>query len=390
MMRVARPLALCLPLLLTLPAWAQVPPPVMDQVVLDLTAEDWVGTETARVTVSADAAATGSDAGTQRADLLKAIGRLAPDAEWRIVSFDRSTDQAGLERWRAVAEARLAENALGRSGRQGAAGQPSRPATPHRLDRIHPHARRDGAVRARLRAEIYGKAAAELKALEQNFPGRKFRMGNIDFADQPPMAYVRKTREDMQPMAMAAALPGWPGQCIGKTGDARPRDPLGGSAPRVTVFSSSSATPPPPLRLWERRSGVVERQALICSSVSFFDADAINWPTGPADELHRATGEAAVQVMAALSGNGGKTRVLAFRRPFTHGSRHRPAHRRWARRAWRPVHPAPPVRDHFPKFIVGKGHVPLLRIEGRQFGDLLIAQLRRDGAMMPLDRSPMA
>ena len=29
-----RPLALCLPLLLTSPAWAQVPPPVMDQVVL--------------------------------------------------------------------------------------------------------------------------------------------------------------------------------------------------------------------------------------------------------------------------------------------------------------------------------------------------------------------
>ena len=105
MIRVAPSLALCLPLLLASPAWAQVPPPVMDQVVLDLTAEDWVGTETARVTVSADAAATGTDAGTQRADLLRAIDGLAPDAEWRIVSFDRSTDQAGLERWRAVAEA---------------------------------------------------------------------------------------------------------------------------------------------------------------------------------------------------------------------------------------------------------------------------------------------
>ena len=112
MMRVLPPLALCLPLLLASPAWAQVPPPVMDQVVLDLTAEDWVGTETARVTVSADAAATGTDAGTQRTDLLRAVDGLAPDAEWRIVGFDRSTDQAGLERWRAVAEARLTENAL--------------------------------------------------------------------------------------------------------------------------------------------------------------------------------------------------------------------------------------------------------------------------------------
>jgi hypothetical protein len=205
MMRVLRPLALCLPLLLTSPAWAQVPPPVMDQVVLDLTAEDWVGTETARVTVSADAAATGSDAGTQRADLLKAIDGLAPDAEWRIIRFDRSTDQAGLERWRAMAEARLAENALG--GLADKARQASRPGLQLRIASIEftPTLSEAEAVRARLRAEIYSKAAAELKALEQSFPGRKFRMGNIDFAEQTPIAYARKTREDMSSMPMAAA-----------------------------------------------------------------------------------------------------------------------------------------------------------------------------------------
>ena len=207
MIRVAPCLALALglALLLASPAWAQVPPPVMDQVVLDLTAEDWVGTETARVTVSADAAATGADAGTQRADLLKAVDGLAPDAEWRIVGFDRSTDQAGLERWRAVAEARLAENAL--AGLADKARQASRPGLQLRIASIEftPTLIETEAVRARLRAEIYGKAASELKALEQSFPGRKFRMGNIDFADQPPMAYARKTREDTQPMAMAAA-----------------------------------------------------------------------------------------------------------------------------------------------------------------------------------------
>jgi hypothetical protein len=205
MKRVFAPLALFLTLATTPPAWAQVPPPVMDQVVLDLTAEDWVGTETARVTVSADAAASGADAGTQRSDLLTAINGLTPGTQWRIVSFDRSTDQAGLERWRAVAEARLAENALG--GLADKARQASRPGLQLRIASIEftPTLIETEAVRARLRAEIYGKAASELKALEQSFPGRKFRMGNIDFVDQPPMAYARKTREDTQPMAMAAA-----------------------------------------------------------------------------------------------------------------------------------------------------------------------------------------
>jgi len=205
MMRVAPPLAFCLPLLLASPAWAQVPLPLMDQVVLDLAAEDWVGTETARVTVSADAAATGTDAGIQRADLLKAIDGLVRDAEWRIVSFDRSTDQAGLERWRAVAEARLAENAL--VSLADKARQASRPGLQLRISSIEftPTLGEMEAVRARLRDEIYGKAASEMKALERNFPDRKFRMGNIDFVDQPPMPYARKTREDMQPMATAAA-----------------------------------------------------------------------------------------------------------------------------------------------------------------------------------------
>jgi hypothetical protein len=209
MIRVAPPLglalALGLALLLASPAWAQVPPPVMDQVVLDLAAEDWVGTETALVTVSADAAATGADAGTQRADLLRAVDGLAPDAEWRIVGFDRSTDQAGLERWRAVAEARLTEDAL--AGLADKARQASRPGLQLRIASIEftPTLIEMEAVRARLRAEIYGKAASELKALEQSFPGRRFRMGNIDFADQPPVTYARKTREDTQPMAMAAA-----------------------------------------------------------------------------------------------------------------------------------------------------------------------------------------
>src|SRR3954465_5812717 len=165
MMRVLPPLALCLPLLLASPAWAQVPPPVMDQVVLDLTAEDWVGTETARGTVSADPAATGPAAGTQRADLLKAIDGLAPDSDWRIVSFDRSTDQAGLERWRAVAEARLRENALG--GLAAKARQFSRPGLQPRIGSIDfpPTLGETEAVRARLRAEIYGKAASELRTL---------------------------------------------------------------------------------------------------------------------------------------------------------------------------------------------------------------------------------
>ena len=118
----------------------------------------------------ADAAATGTDAGTQRADLLKAIDGLAPDVEWRIVSFDRSTDQAGLERWRAVAKARLAENALG--GLAEKARQASRPGLQLRISSIEftPTLGETEAVRARLRDEIYGKADLGAESAGAEFP----------------------------------------------------------------------------------------------------------------------------------------------------------------------------------------------------------------------------
>jgi hypothetical protein len=206
----ALPIALCLPLVFGTPAAAQIIAPTMDQVVLDLTAEDWVGTDTARVSIVADAAASGqgSDSGGQRDDLLKSVGALVPNADWRIVQFDRSTDQAGLERRRAVIEARLPESALG--GLADKAKQASRPGLQLRIGAIEftPTLAETETVRARLRAEIYGKAAAELKSLEQNFPDRSFRMGNIDFADAPVQSFVRKTREAAMPMAMAAPADG--------------------------------------------------------------------------------------------------------------------------------------------------------------------------------------
>ncbi len=195
-------LALCLT---PLPALAQMPPPVMDSVTLQLDAEDWVDTASARVLVSVDAAGAGADAGTVRSSLLEAIRSLVPKAEWRIVRFERATDSAGLERWRALAEARLPDTALG--GLSDKARQASRPGLQIRVDAVEftPTPAEVDTVRTRLRGEIYRKAAAELKALEQVFPGRSFRMGSIDF-DDDAMA-VRMMRKEAQAMTMAAPAP---------------------------------------------------------------------------------------------------------------------------------------------------------------------------------------
>lgn len=201
--------ALLLPLLLitSSPVLAQTAilpqhPPVMDEVVLQLTAEDWVETQTALVTVTAEAAEAATEAGQARSDLLAAIDRLASDAEWRIVRFDRYTDSTGLERWQASAEARLSEGSL--TGLADRAKEASRPGLQLRVDSIEytPTLAEAEAVRARLRADIYRRAEDEIAALNQAFEGRNFRIGTVHFSEggrpgpEPyPMAMMARSAE---------------------------------------------------------------------------------------------------------------------------------------------------------------------------------------------------
>jgi hypothetical protein len=187
------------------------PPPVMDEVTLELSAEDWVVTETALVTVVADAAAADAQAGVARGDLLAAVSGLVPQAEWRIVSFDRFTDQAGLDRWQAVAQARLPETEVGGLGEK--ARELSRPGLQIRVRSIEftPTLAEVEAVRARLRAEIYRRADEEIAALERSFGDRDFRIGAIRFQESgmPPMPVQAMMSRGGVPEAMdkAAAAP---------------------------------------------------------------------------------------------------------------------------------------------------------------------------------------
>lgn len=192
------------------PAAAFEPRPVMDQVVLSLSAEDWVEAENARVIVAVDAALPGSDAASVRTEMLAALDQLAADAEWRFLSFDRFQDESGLERWRARAEARLPETALG--GIADRAEDASRPGLQVRVENtdFSPTLAEIEAVEADLRSELYERAREELDRLNQVFPDRDYRVATIDFLNQgyhPTMdrrpQMMAASRAEMAPAPMA-------------------------------------------------------------------------------------------------------------------------------------------------------------------------------------------
>jgi hypothetical protein len=152
-MRRLVPLVALLAAVLAVPVHAQ--ERAANAVVMTLSAEGWVETKTAQVTAIADVAIAAENRATVRERVSDALKKLAPDSEWRISRFDRSQDAAGLERWRAVAEARLPEAALG--GLDERARGLSQPGMQVRVQAVQfvPTLAEREAVRGSLRATIY-------------------------------------------------------------------------------------------------------------------------------------------------------------------------------------------------------------------------------------------
>jgi hypothetical protein len=156
-------------------------PPQNDTVTMVLNLEDWVQTQTARTNVAVDAALPGSDAGKTRAQMQAAVKELVQGADWRFISFDRTQDVSGLERWHAVLEARLPEAQLG--GLSDRAKQASKPGMQISVQTIDftPTLAEIEAAKAKLRGEMYKKVNESLAQLNQAEPDRKYRIQNIFF-----------------------------------------------------------------------------------------------------------------------------------------------------------------------------------------------------------------
>jgi len=197
-------LFLAAPILLGTPlaAFADEPRLPPDQVALSLSAEGWVEAAKARVRIAVDTAKTGAEAGNLRADLKATLAKLLPDAEWHVTDFERSRDQAGLERWHLEAETRVAETALdGLYDRAKAQSRPGEQIGVAAIDFTPELAERE-AVMAELRAKIYAEAKEELGRLAAVYPDRSFRLREVNFGGQGPVPMVPAP---MMKMARAGA-----------------------------------------------------------------------------------------------------------------------------------------------------------------------------------------
>ena len=178
-------LALLLVFSFITPASAQDQQKPDDVISFDLSAEDWVTTKTAHVSLAVEAAVSATNAGSVRADMTKTINDAAK-ADWQLTGFNRSLDQTGMERWSVTYEARLPESALnGLRDSVKKASKAGMQITVGGIDFSPSHEEME-AARSVLRARIYKEAGEQLTALNAALPGRSFRISQIAFETDVP------------------------------------------------------------------------------------------------------------------------------------------------------------------------------------------------------------
>lgn len=171
-----------LSLLVMIPVWAG--PGVgslLNKVTYQLSAEQWVSTKTALVTVGINATVSDSALEKIQDQVLQKLNKLSSEGEWHITSFDRSLDKSGLERLQIAAQARLPSAAL--SNLRDKAKSISEPGETLTIDDVQfiPSADELRAANTALRNDIYQQAKDELARLNKLYPEQKYYLHEINF-----------------------------------------------------------------------------------------------------------------------------------------------------------------------------------------------------------------
>lgn len=149
--------------------------------------EQWVKTNTALVTISADVTLDKANSFVQtREQLLAKFATLAENITWNITTFNTSQSESGLEQMHVEAQARLAENTLGNLREK--TKELSKPGLTLRLVSIDfsPSAEELETAKANLRSIIYNEAKQEITRINKIYPEQNYILHSITFQPTAP------------------------------------------------------------------------------------------------------------------------------------------------------------------------------------------------------------
>jgi len=196
-------------LLIMTPAWADYDPAnLLNKVSLQLKADRWVTSQTAKVLVSVDAGLSDQGIEKLQAQVLGKLAQISSLGEWHVTSFTRTQDKSGLESVHIVAEARLPQSEL--ANLRGKAKAITKPGETYTISDVQftPSDEELMQANSALRGMIYQQARTEIEMLNKTYPEQKFYLYQIDFNAVNVMPMMETMR--MNTMAAAAPMPAQP------------------------------------------------------------------------------------------------------------------------------------------------------------------------------------
>lgn len=184
--------------------------PLLNKVVLQLQAEQWITTKTALVDVSINAAVTDQGIEKIQANVTQKLNQLSDKGEWHVLSFNRQLDRSGLESIQMKAQARLPQTELGNL--RGKAKSISKPGETFTIDNVHftPSNEEIRDANTALRNNLYLQAKAEIENLNKLYPDQKYYLHEINFISLSPISPM-----PMNAMVRAEAMSASPPLSVG-------------------------------------------------------------------------------------------------------------------------------------------------------------------------------
>ncbi|MFT4059559.1 MAG: hypothetical protein QM652_08435 [Legionella sp.] len=184
------------------------PPMVLDKIVFQVSAKQWVTTQSALLGVNINVTLSNADLVKARSDIMERLNKIAK-GDWHLLQFDRSQDSSGLEKLYVHAQARVNQSAL--TDIYQNAKSVSMPGAKYEIADVDfkPSLEEIQAVYVQVREQLYQQINDELVRMNKAYSPQNYSVSNLVFVSgdnppvQPPRAYQAK--ETMVMMAGAVA-----------------------------------------------------------------------------------------------------------------------------------------------------------------------------------------
>lgn len=184
-----------------------VPPMVLDKVLFQVSAKQWVTTQTALLNVNINVTLSKADLVKARADIMDSLNKIAK-GEWHITEFDRSQDSSGLEKLYVQAQARVDQGAL--TDIYQNAKTVSMPGAKYEINGVDfkPSLEEIQAVRAKIREKLYLQVNDEMTRMNKAYPTQMYSVSNLVFVEGDNVPQPRPYEAKQANLMVMAASPG--------------------------------------------------------------------------------------------------------------------------------------------------------------------------------------